>query len=96
MRDVPQVLSLIHLPEPPGGHCVVKRNNTGKNIPFFGSRGFRFEERNVDDPDGVFEAAGYVQGCVVVSLFKWGIIFVKLDFEEVGNVLSHTGVADLS
>ena len=26
LRDVPQVLSLIHLPEPSGGNCVVERD----------------------------------------------------------------------
>ena len=54
LRDVPQVLSLIHLSEPSGGNCVVERDNAGKNVPFFGSVGFGFEERNVDDPDSVF------------------------------------------
>ena len=60
LRDVPQVLFLIQLSEPSGGNCVIEGDDTGKNVPFFGSVGFGFEERNVDDPDGVFEAAGYV------------------------------------
>ena len=54
------MFTLVGLLEPLHGLCVIKCYYAGKNIPFFGSKGFRFEEHNAGDLDGVVEAAGSV------------------------------------
>ena len=92
-----RVLFLVGLPESSGGGWMIEGYDCGQDLVFLGVVGFGCEEGHLNDQYCVPVSVGHVQGVlgIIRSLFRFGVVPFKLDLDEVGDVLSRAGFADL-